>query len=339
MDCLNNLIGIGKRESSTSESLYYLDSPNINIRLEDADAINNGQRTSGKELLDDLIETSQREFKDEFILQLRTANPGRKIFTANSVLENGVIGYYRDNLPKATADSTRYRGISIKVRNYPYVSLHIGELRIMSQSTGDIDVLVYDLIENRVLDTLTISAVADQVSTLTINKTYPTKKQMLHLAFLFDATTATYASNLQKEIGCLSCKGQEYYTTGGLFESVEFAKSGQIIQNNKRSGQYGTGGLSIQYSLNCDIEPFICSIKNQLALPLLYKVAVNFCRQAITSVRINSTNKIPPEAWEERLAWYQTKYEDVMGNIINGIQVQDKCFQCEPSVTKVVRIP
>jgi len=337
MSCLDNLIGIGRRQGDIPASGLYLE--DINITLEDAEAIKGERYASGEELLNRVIGFSQISFLDDFKKQLKQANQGRKVFTANSVLENGVAGYYKDNLPTLAADATSYRGLSVRVEKYPYVYFHLAEVRLMTQVTGDIDVLVYDLIQNKLLDTITVSCIANEISTAVINKTYKTEKQNMQLAFIYDATNAAYKSDLNKSTGCTSCS--KTYNTGGCeFRAVEFTQANPITRQNIKSPTGGTAGLSIQYSLNCDIEPFICSIKNELALAFLYYVGVHFVRELMTSARINATTGIPPEELEDKMNWFMSRYEDSMNSLIDGITLpNDRCFKCEAQVRVKVAIP
>ncbi len=337
MDCLDNLIGIGRREGSTSESGLYLE--DIGITVEDANAINDQRFVSGNALLSNVISFTQIEFENDFKTQLRDTQSQRKVFAASSVLGNGVAGYYKDNLPTLAADATKYRGITTRITQYPYISFHIGEVSLFTQATGSIDVLIYDVLENKLLDTIAVTTVAGEVSSEVVNKTYYSKKQILQIAFLYDASNAAYESDLSKTVGCRTCN--KYYSDGFCqFQAVEFEQANPIIRSNIQSPTGGTAGLSVQYSLNCDIEPFICSIKNQLANAFLYKCGVNFMREWINSHRINATNKISLETLDERQQYYMGQYSDLMNNLISGIDIpNDRCFKCSPSVKLVATLP
>jgi hypothetical protein len=46
--------------------------------------------------------------------------------------------------------------------------------------------------------------------------------------------------------------------------------------------------MSLTYSLNCTIEPLLCSIRNLIQFPLLYLTAAHLLEMALHDQRINS---------------------------------------------------
>jgi hypothetical protein len=339
-ECLDNLIGIDRRNSDTSESGRYLS--DIEVTSELADSIANVNHGSGRQLLEQKLSTAQYEAGDMFVNAVRAGNKSRRVFQTNSYLEQGVAGVYSENLQTVNANSSKKRGVAMYLNNYPYVKVGVTSVSIMALSTGNIDVQVYDAIQNKLLDTITIEAIAGEISTTVVNKTYKSNGQRLELAFLFDGANATYKTDLAaNKRGCRSCSGFKHNTKYCTLQGVEVSDTASVTRNNLKGSPSVTSGLSVTYNLECDIEPFICSIKNGLVLPILYKTASLVMNAAAISQRNNSKARLEPaEYYQERESWYEMKYRESLDTLINGIQLpNDVCFSCEPRVSRVTGLP
>ena len=69
-----------------------------------------------------------------------------------------------------------------------FVDFYLSELSVHVTSTGNVDVLVYDLFQNKLLDTITVAAIANEVVTVFPNKTYSSDRKNLNLIFVYDST-------------------------------------------------------------------------------------------------------------------------------------------------------
>src|SRR6185369_7861854 len=98
-------------------------------------------------------------------------------FKASSLLDDSRIGHFNDNL-KMIAGDGNLKGINIDLCNSEsFLNLFISEMSLQVDKTGDVNILVYDLIQNKLLDTLTIACVANEVSTIYPAKEYYSAKK------------------------------------------------------------------------------------------------------------------------------------------------------------------
>ena len=339
MQCLSNLIGISRSAGSTSESGLFLE--DINITLERGEATYEGTQLSGLAFLQSKIDFASKEIVQDLITALRQNKPGRKAFTENSILENGIVGYYRDNLPVLAAGTT-LKGAEIRIEGYPYTELHISQLSLMAQVDATTNIYVYDLLQDKLLDTIEITTVAGDIASVDVNKTYKNNGQILDIAILFDSSIATYITDVNKSWrGCYSCKGNKGHRGKYIYsQGISMAAGSPKIRSNVQASTGGTAGLSVQYSVNCTLDNFVCSIKNLLASPILYKTGQLYYEYLANTSRINSKTKINGEDAIALAARCESQWREKLDNLINGIQLpNDVCFKCESPITRRVILP
>ena len=82
--------------------------------------------------------------------------------------------------------------------------------------------------------------------------------------------------------------------------------------------------MSITYSLNCTVEPFLCSIRNLLQFPLLYLVAYWILKDAKHNSRINSYITISRQDHATLAAEYLQEYKMQMFGSFNenGVKIK-----------------
>ena len=118
-----------------------------------------------------------------------------------------------------------------------------------------------------------------------------------------------------------------------------FEKYFEVIYQNLK-GASSTGGLSINYSLSCDIEPYLCSIKNTLAMPLLYKTGALLMEELIYSKRLNSVINVYKTDHKELFDKFEAEYMSSMKAIFNNLPTpRDVCFDCNSSIKFVAIAP
>lgn len=333
MDCFDNLIGIHRNcgETTPSSNLYIQDLPGITLSV--ANLGMDDETISGLKLIESRITHAQ----NAIISHVRNQISDKIRF--NSVIQNDSIGYYRDNLRLVTAESGKLKGIRVKISQYPYMEFYISRLWLKLAANVTTKIYVYDLMTDTKLDEFDITTVAKTPVSVLVNKGYLTNKQRLHLFIGIDAGVAdTYEADFSKA-NCSSCNGSDYTNKYVSFYGASIDDSAQKLDQNVR-GNSGTSGLSLEYSLNCSVEPFICNMGNILAWSLLHKAGAEIMKELIASRRLNSIVNIDRGTNESLRDEYEAEYMASMSGILNNLQLpNDICFRCNSKVRKSVAIP
>lgn len=334
MDCFDNLIGIHRTcsEVTPSSGLYIQDLPGVNLSV--ANAATDNETMSGVKLIEEKIEFAQNAIAAQLRNQLADK------LKINSIIQNDTLGYYYDNLRVISSEADKLKGIKIKTTQYPNLELFISKIYLKLDQSVTTNIYIYDLMNDNLLDTFEVTTVANVPTAVLVNKGYPTLKQQIQLFICIDSGVAnTFETSLTPTGTCYSCNGGSYsnrylQVTGGSIDS-----SAQKIDSNIAANT-GTNGLSLDYSLNCSIEPFICNMGNQLAWPMLHKVGSELMKELIYSRRLNSIINIDKGTNQSLMEAFDAEYMASMSAILNNLKVpNDMCFQCNSRIKKAIAIP
>ncbi len=331
MPCLYELIGVKKActDIEPITGLYINDLPGMSLKL--ADAAANSEKVNGIKLIQDRIEFAEKYLSND----IRNFMQDR--FVINSILEQTTVGIYKED-NNVIASSNKLRGIKIIVREYPYLNINISRIGLRLSTTVDTNVLIYDLYKNELLYTLPISAVADQITYINVNKKIPTNKQRRSLFICIDANVSDQydASLYNSSTGCMSCNQSQYlsYPTSGTLDAALSKTESNFVSSNS------TGGLTIDYTIECDLDNYICSLGTTLAWPLLYKTGHLIMQELEHSDQLNTIVMIDSGKNKELADYYDAEYIKSLNQITQNIKTpKDICFQCAPKIRKVVQIP
>lgn len=331
MNCLDNLIGIRDcNQPEPSSGLYIQDLPGM--RLSIANAAVDEETVSGVELIKEKITFSQ----NAILNQVR--NILKDKLRVNSLIESDNVGYYKDNLKLVPADPDKLTGIKLKIDQNQYLEFYLSKLYLKVNHTGEVPVYIFDLISGELLETVNVACEPGVSSVVLVNKSFPTNRQKLSLFICYDASIQGYESSVSKPSGCGSCEN-EYLNRYVRFYSGKINSSDTKIDSNVRSGN-GTAGLSLEYSVNCSLESFICSMAGLLAWPLLHKVGAEILREVQFSKRLNSIVLLDKQTTKDLRIEYENEYNSSMESIFHNMKLpKDICFSCNYTVKKVVQIP
>lgn len=334
MNCLDNLIGIRKTCSATdpSSGLYINDLPFISLKV--ADAAVNEETISGVKLLEGIIAFSQ----NKMLAQIRNHLASKMLI--NIVIENDTVGYYKSNLTLINSEAEKYKGIKLRIDSYPSLDIFIGKIYLKLSQSITTNIYVIDLMDGIILDTLPITTVANVPTAIIVNKSYPTNRQRTSLFICIDSSISnTYETNLGSLKGCSSCSGGGYSNKYISFSGAQLDSALQKIDSNIQSND-GSNGISIEYSLSCSPESFICSMGNQLAWPLLHDVGAEVMRRLKFTTRLNSIVTIHGKDNEELRKEFEIEFMSTMSALLDNIKLpNDICFSCNSKIKKVTQIP
>lgn len=333
IDCFNNLVGIRTDcgDQVVSDSGYYLqDLPFINLKV--ADSIVTTQ-DSGYALMQEKLNIAG----NYLISDVRTRM--LPYFKNRSIIDNQILGYHMDNMNVIPAEE-KLKGIQLKIVQYPFLSVYLSSLSLFVGITGEVDVFVYDLTQSKLLDTITVEAIENEIVQVNIHKEYQTNGQVLNLFICYDATdvpsyqTTTFNQVYGGNRGCRGCGTRKNIANEYVYAyAKEIPLETQVIQNNlQESGD--TGGLSITYSLSCSLDRWVCQNRNAFGFALLQRAGVEILRELAMSNRINSIVTLQKDAAAALQVDMMNDYNVAMDNALKNVDIpNDVCFSCRNRIT------
>lgn len=330
MGCLDNLIGISKTcEVVPSVSgLNINDLPGMSLRI--AESIITNEDVSGKLLIQEKIGFAQKYL----IADIRNFLQDK--FKLNSILSSTTAGIYRPYAPIVSASTGKLKGIRLVVNEYSYTETQISRIGIKLTTSLTSNIFIYDLSSGILLDAIPFTSIADQISYVTINKSYKASNQRQSLFICVDAGISDQYDTYSGQIGCTSCRKTNLIE----WNSIGYISSaGQKIDSNFIASS-GSGGLTVDYNISCDIERFICSMSQSVSWPLLYKAGAEILKELRFSNNLNSMVLIDRDNSEEMLSYYESEYQRSMNQLTTNMKIPDDiCFRCDKKIKKTVQIP
>lgn len=335
MDCFVNLIGIRQDCGDKAEGMIWLDSF-TGISLFSADKAHSPAYQSGLDLLNEKRTLAAQIVAADFRSHLN------QFMRMQSIVESGLIGYYKDNLPVISAKAGYYGGMQIDAAQaYPYAVMRVTSARLQATTTGTVNVKVFDLTTAKEIDNFDIETIADEVSEVQLDKAYTSAGRRLNLAFVYDTgTTAAYRSTFKPDGSlCSGCNGGWTTLQGNIRgKGVSINQTHPFINSNLQSTGH-TSGLSLTYSLECEPSAFICEKKNLMALPMAYKLAALVMEEMRYSQRLNGIVAFKADA-KELQEQYELQYKKTMRDRLENMAMpKDICFGCAPRVWNETRLP
>lgn len=261
-------------------------------------------------------------------------------YRANSLLKNFRVGLANDN-KVAVAGGVYEKGIHYEFCDTSsYYDLFISELSLFVDVTQDVTVNVWDLYQNKVIDTIVVPCVAGEISRVYPAKTYSSQQKKLSLFFSYDATSiGSYKTSLQAG-GCTSCGGSDYISSTYNRIRTGYIPTGSSKTLQNFIGLSETGGMSINHSLQCNHEDWLCGISGLLDIVLLYAWGASIIEFALYESgnrRVNTDVTLNKDILKERLDVYELKWRESLDNIIKNVKVpfDNRCFVCNQNVRMV----
>lgn len=331
VSCLDGLIGVrGSCSDTAPDSVYYINDL-AGIGLLEADKAMDAEAQSAYDFLDSKIDLAG----DIVLNNVRTHFSPR--FKASSVLENMTVGIFTENLQVASSQATYLVGKEIELQE-GYYELYISKVGLHVATTGSVNVFVYDLISNKLLDTIAVTATSGEVSYADVSKSYKGNGQRVHLFIGYAATFDSYKTNLTA--GCHNCKNPFRHTNPfAVVNSAKVLSASNKVSENLESNS-NLDGLSITFSVNCSFEPFVCTNKLVLAEAIWYKAGALIAEEMEFSKRFNSIINLHRNDANELRERYEARYVDSMSTILQRMKVPDNiCFECNRKVKLTVNLP
>lgn len=336
MACLDDIVGVkGCGDSPTG--VYVQQLPGITIS--DYDKAISVEHKAAYPALQEKVTFAAKYVAESIRSQL--ANK----YELKSFIENSVLGYYYDDKPVVEAQTGYLTGYQIRIDSTPYLKFYIPNLSLFANTTGNVSVFVYDLIQGKLLDTITVAAVAGQIVTVNVEKEYYTNKQRLNLFIGYASTFESYrTSYYQNQTGWGANEWCNCCFSGGATSNIYFRPAKILIASaklntNVEGMSYGAG-LSLGYSLQCSFDEYLCNAKNQIAFPVLYKAGAMIMQEMRYSKRFSGViTNFQAEHGELELA-YDAEYNKLMRDLMHNMVIPEStCFSCNKQTRSVVNLP
>lgn len=322
--CFTNLITVDDTcDDQVSESGLTL--KDIGISMDFLDAINYDY-ASGKELAQAKIDFAVKLVVNQIVTHFS------KSFRATTVVDGKRIGFTQENL--VAKQGVNHRGVQIEICNQSsYVDFYLSSLSLqLTTAPGATDIFVYDLLQDKLLDTLSITPAANEIVTIYPNKTYKSDRKRLNIALLYDSTGLSSVNTLLTQSGCQGCGGSSNYVSRYVTaRGVEIPEASTKIESNL-TGVDHTSGLSLTYSVNCNHQDWLCDKRNLIAQSILYKAASEINRYgAVNSSRFNTKTIVDKEKITKDMDDFEFRYRESIDNVVNYINIpqDNKCFKCD----------
>lgn len=262
-------------------------------------------------------------------------------FRVATLLDNFRVGQFQDNLKMVSGDGS-LKGINIDLCNSDsYLNVFVNEISLQVNFTGDVDVLVYDLMQNKLLDTITVACLANEIKTVYPAKLYKSDRRKLNLLFAYDSTGIDSNTTYLRNGSCTNCGGNKAISNS--YERINAVKinpsDDKIKSNLSIIGE--TGGMSIVHSIQCNHEQWLCSYSNLIAMAVLYKfgeIVMEFALNVSPNDRVNTSVTLNAEELERRRLIFQSDYNNSIRSVLQNIKVpsDSRCFHCKEGIKHAI---
>lgn len=331
--CFENIIGI-KTSCTTAVSTSGFFIEDTGITSKECDQYTNEEYASGEALIRNKIEFASA------IIKANVSNYFAQYINAKSLIDSQTLGTTQDNLVSKVGITNNLGGVNLTLNNTDsFYNVVVNSISLQLDYTGDVDVLVYNLITGELLDTIAVSCVANKIVTTLVNKVYASSQQKLDLVFCYNTTGKDSIYTILS--GCSTCTGNIYSNVYITSAPVYLGASDTKIKSSLVQGTH-TFGLSLNYSIQCSTDKWLCQIANLMALPILYKASAEIMTYATLLTKRNTSNaNIDYERNKERMALYESKFAEAMDATLKKITMpkNDRCFLCNDDFRTSIILP
>ncbi len=256
----------------------------------------------------------------------------------HSAIEQGVIG-----VPSGTntvITGSGFRGVKLSLHNSnSYIAFALSGVSLHLNYTGNVNVLVYDLNTNELLDTIAVDALPGQTVKVFPNKKYTSYYNRLNLWIGYDSDGINSFETLSRSSVCCGNYGRktEY------LQATPMAVTGAFIDANL-TALTTTSGIGIDYSIWCDLEAWLCTYSRMLAMPIAHKTAAEIFRRGLMvspTTRTNNSTTVNSDLLKMNYDYHMASYLDGIKAAIEAIHLptNNACFVCHSRVTNRIILP
>ena len=326
-ECLENIISIrGSCSPETPGSGFYLD--DMDVTLQEVGKYV-GQEYANAEAL---VQAKKRLAAHQVAAKIGSYFKGQ--FLHKTILNGERVGFEQVDKDLIAADATKWGGTEIEFRNLnSFLQVHLSEISLYTDFTGNVSVLVYDTVQGKLLDTIVVATTAGQISRSYVNKNYSSDRRDLILGFVYLRSGIGSYNTLLTGTHCGQCtdrNGQRTLNNFAIGRAVSLDNGDAFLYSNFESAS-DTAGLSLVYSISCNHYNWLCSVQNVLGLPMLYKTAAELMHYGLQQVERNNTRAtLNPDTLKMKADRYEALFEEAMNDLLPSMILpsDSQCFLC-----------
>jgi len=236
-------------------------------------------------------------------------------FLLDKVVDSQVTGQFPDGALTDNTTAEALAGVEIDTSDSKYTLTYLNSVKFNTDSIpspNEIDILVHDQVDGRLLDTITLTGVQVGDNELFFEPDNRFNFNKLYIAY----STTTY--------------------------TLKETERNELEWFNKKSGfprEINNGGLIIDYETKCDVQQFICTRLNTFRQALWYRIGIEIMMERLTSEKVNmfTIDRETATALIEEV--YQPKYDQALKNTKIKVLDDPNCFICRSPVRSVPLIP
>jgi hypothetical protein len=347
--CIESLVGLRDCEGFEPSTGLYIDDLGINTTF--LGQLITDQYNNGAELFADKRAFAWRKLSSDVLTKL---SPMMK---SDTVIEGRRIGQAVSNyLNMQTAlGAGNYAGIRLKIdpNTISYLNFYLADINIAITSNNmNVPIYIFDMTTGKLLDSfIYFEGSIDQY----VGKTFTSARRKMDIAIVYESTMNAVKFTPKKGT-CTSCGGGPKESHICPFVDaigIELTTDGTSVVTSK-SSKY-TAGMSVNYSVSCDRQGWICSIGGTMALSLAYATAVEIYNYALTvspNQRVNTTVIVnrgskpfaTADAFEGIVAARDiaaSRYAEELGAMLQNMRLPDDthCWDCRKNMKYVTALP
>lgn len=258
---------------------------------------------------------------------------------STSLVSDARLGFTQKNL--ITIAGGNYKGIHLQLNNSAnYINLNLSSLSLQVNTSGTLNIVIYDVYQDKLLYTLPITAVAGEIITINPHKIFVSDGKPLNLFIGYDATGISSITTYLRDNQCcgISSCTTSFITAQGV------TNSSGVFKDENFSSINHTAGLSLVYSLNCDSYAWMCAYAQVLALPIAYKAASEIYLHGIqNALNVRSSNNVNlnMEQMKETQEKYEFMFREQLDSLLHNMNLpkDSVCFQCKTPTRTAVILP
>lgn len=264
-------------------------------------------------------------------------------YKATSVVNNFRAGIFYENQVEIDA-YTGYKGILFNINDErSCLDLLVSELSLFINYTGTVEVKVFDLMQNKLLDTMNVNTYAGEIRTIYPIEKFIQNRKKQQLYFAYDATGKPSYKTILRTDSCASCSDFFLENTYERIGSFKLGLAEDAIYSNLVAAS-DTGGMSIVHSLQCNHNEWLCSFVNLMSYPILYKTASLLHEHALLATpntRSNTTVGLNADLVQKSLDFSELKYREWVDNKIHSMSIpnDETCFKCKSTSQHKIVMP
>lgn len=209
--------------------------------------------------------------------------------------------------------------LSLPIDNYAYFNLL--QVSFIAKTAAFVTIKVFDATIGNELYTKQINA-APGWNHVAVNELLGYTQFTSRFVVLIDRSNIELGvTQTSPTTGCYDCANNNY---GDYFVSVN-----DINDINPSTISSDTGCIALKYSVDCDIEPFICENFSKFTAAYVYLLAIEIAHERLTSLRTNPSTAINVDGVAKEAQYNVEMYNRALATAVANLNFNESyCFSC-----------